>query len=431
VAIVPSRVGHAGPNLDDIAERLRACVSNRANAVIAVSVPALIVSVLWMFLDGRAGLDHRAAIDYQVYRWAVHTWLAGGDIINGALTTEVGPVLPWVYPPFALSVLAPLSLVPFVVGLVLLYAVDLVTIGVVAYLVVRRMWPVVDKRVAVAVTAAVLPCTLFLEPVYSAFGLGQINIVLMGLVAVDCLARETRWPRGLLVGVAAAIKLTPAAFLLFFLVRKDFRAAMTTAITAAAGTVIGFVLNFRASMDYWFGQGPATGVSGSSFHTNQSIMGELSRLELPALARTGVWAMLGVVLLVVVAKALRWVEAPLALTANALLALLISPTSWSDHWVWVVPGLLVMSAYALRQRSRGWLAAAAVTTLVTLIAPFDLVPAAELVFTWTPLQHLVGNSYLLLGIALLLLFGRYAARARIEDREPEDHLPALAASLPK
>lgn len=53
-----------------------------------------------------------------------------------------------------------------------------------------------------------------------------------GLVAADCLTCQPRWPRGLLVGIAAAIKLTPAAFVLFFLLRRDYRAALDTCSAA-------------------------------------------------------------------------------------------------------------------------------------------------------------------------------------------------------
>ena len=66
-----------------------------------------------------------------------------------------------------------------------------------------------------------LPAALFLEPVRNTLNYGQVNVALMALVAADCLAAAPRWPRGALVGLAAAVKLTPAAFVLFFLLRRD------------------------------------------------------------------------------------------------------------------------------------------------------------------------------------------------------------------
>ncbi|WP_010311641.1 glycosyltransferase family 87 protein [Saccharopolyspora spinosa] len=405
LATVQFESGHAVLNLGGLPGRLRGIVVNHSRAVIALSVPLLIASFTLLVLMRRAGLDQGSGIDYQVYRWAVHTWLTGGDIMNTAPTVSIGRVLPWVYPPFALLPLLPFALLPFVAGLVALYVVDLLAIGAALYLVTRHLWPVVGKRGAFAVAMALLPWTLFLEPVYASFGLGQINIALMGLVIVDCLARNPRWPRGLLIGIAAAIKLTPAGFLLFFVFRKDFRAVVAAVATAALGTLVGFALNYQAAVEYWFGKGPAHGVSGSAFHTNQSIMGGLARLELPAVAQNGLWLVISLACVAVVAFAIRRSEPALAVTANGLLALLVSPTSWSDHWVWCAPGLLVLLAYAARLRSPRWLVVAGVTLVTVLVASFRMLPTGP---PWTPLQHLFGNPYLLLGLVLLALLGLFA-----------------------
>ena len=76
--------------------------------------------------------------------------------------------------------------------------------------------------------AIVAPAVVYLEPIRSNFDFGQINVVLMTLVIADCVPRKTPWPRGLLLGLAIALKLTPAVFLLYFLLRRDTRALLTT-----------------------------------------------------------------------------------------------------------------------------------------------------------------------------------------------------------
>jgi alpha-1,2-mannosyltransferase len=70
--------------------------------------------------------------------------------------------------------------------------------------------------------AVALPVSLLLEPVWETLQFGQLNLRLMALIALDGLVERPRWPRGMLVGIAAAIELTPAAFVLFFLLRKDY-----------------------------------------------------------------------------------------------------------------------------------------------------------------------------------------------------------------
>lgn len=410
-------------HLGGLPGRLRVFVLANSRAMMLIGIPLVLASLGLLLLTPRAGIGEESAIDYQVYRWAVHTWLAGGDIMNTAPTVSIDRVLPWVYPPFALAPLAPLALLPFSAGLIVLYLLDLLAIGGTLYLVTRHLWSAVGRRGALAVATVLLPLTLFLEPVYASFGLGQVNILLMGLVMADCLAESPRWPRGLLIGIAAAIKLTPAAFLLFLLFRKDYRASVVAVASGVLATLAGFALNYSAAVEYWFGKGPAHGVSGSAFHTNQSIMGALARLELPATAQNGLWVVLSAGVAVAVVFAIRRVEPVLAVLANALLALLISPTSWSDHWVWVAPGLLVLLAYAVRLRSVGWLTVAGWTLVTVLAAAFNWMPAGP---PWDVVAHTFGNPYALLGLVLVGLLVRNARRQRPTPQVQPAPLPEPA-----
>lgn len=61
---------------------------------------------------------------------------------------------------------------------------------------------------ALVVSFAVAGVSVLLEPVRETLWFGQVNVILGVLVAADCLLPRTKWPRGLLIGLAAAIKLT-------------------------------------------------------------------------------------------------------------------------------------------------------------------------------------------------------------------------------
>src|SRR6185312_9635575 len=141
---------------------------------------------------------------------------------------------------FAAMLLAPFAFLPWTAAWVLLFVLSLAALAATLYVVARRAWPDGGPGGALSVTALALPVLLWIEPVLETFEFGQVNLILMGLVAVDCLTPRTRWPRGLLVGLAAAIKLTPAAFVLFFLCRGGRRAAGTSAVSFAACTAVGF-----------------------------------------------------------------------------------------------------------------------------------------------------------------------------------------------
>jgi alpha-1,2-mannosyltransferase len=373
--------------------------------VLPVTVPVLALALTALLLH-----THGYHIDLEVYRLGVWTWLDGGDMYGPLPPTISGLALPFIYPPFAAMVLAPLALVPWTVAWVGLFAASLACLAVTLYVVVRRVWPDAGPPGALALTSVALPLALVLEPVRETFEFGQVNLVLMALVAVDCLTVRTRWPRGLLVGLAAAIKLTPAAFVLFFLLRRDPRAAGVAVGTAVAATGLGFVVDPGASARYWFG-GPAAGVSGSIFYTNQTVQGVVARLGAGEAVVTITWLVLTAALLLLVAPVVRRADAPLALVTLAAFALLVSPTSWSHHWVWVAPALLVAIAQAVRDRSAAWAAASGLLVVTFTVAPFHLLPqdgGRELL--WSVPQQVVGATYVLVTVALLAALRRRHGR---------------------
>ena len=138
--------------------------------------------------------------------------------------------------------------------------------------------------------AIVAPAVIYLEPIRSNFDFGQINVVLMTLVIADCVPRRTPWPRGMLLGVAIALKLTPAVFLLYFLLRRDTRALLVTAASAVVATLAGFAFAWRDSWEYWTDTVRNTDRIGTAtLNTNQNIAGALARLGLGEGERFVLW----------------------------------------------------------------------------------------------------------------------------------------------
>ena len=361
-------------------------------------------------------------IDLEVYRFGVQAWLSGGDMYGPLPETSGRIALPFIYPPFAALLLSPLALVPWPVAWAGLLGLSALALGATLFVVARRLWPSGGRGGALSVASIALPLALAvtpnnpidfaapregltfgLEPVVQTIEFGQVNLLLMALVALDCLAREPRWPRGLLIGVAAAIKLTPAAFVLFFLLRRDPRSAVVAAVSGIAASALGFVVAPRESWEFWLG-GPAGGVSGSPFFTNQTFQAVLVRAGVEGPVRTGVWLALCVALLLAVAPVIRRAPAPLALVATAGVALLVSPTSWSHHWVWVALALLVAAATAWRARSAGWTAATVLTAAVFVVAPhrLGLPRAGEAELAWGPWQQVLGSTYVWFTVLLLV-----------------------------
>jgi len=251
-----------------------------------------------------------------------------------------------------------------------------------------------------------LPAALLLEPIRSTLFSGQINALLMALVTVDCLIWAPRWPRGIAVGVATALKLTPGVFLLFFLLRRDLRSVARAGIAFAMCTGAGFALAPHDSLRYWthIAYQPAR-VGGISFVSNQSVLGTLARLGLADPVRAWLWLALCLLTAALTVAgmhgALKANQVTHALVLNAAAGLLISPISWSHHWVWAAPALLTY--LATTNPNRRWPPMPAVLALLTFaIAPPWLLPCGsgrELHWSWW--QQVVGDSYALIGLAFL------------------------------
>ena len=392
---------------------LRRPASRRARvALVAVNLAAVAAFLVSYSRHGVGFGPYR--IDLGVYRMGGQTWLHGGDLYRQVLVTG-GLRLPFTYPPVAAVVLAPLALLPVTVASTVLTVGSVTLAGVVLGVFLRRLaGPVVGSlRAAGSLWAAgwLLPAALLLEPVRSTLAYGQINIVLMALVTLDCLTAAPRWPRGALTGLAAALKLTPAAFVLFFVLRRDYRAAAWAGVSFAAVTAAGFVLAGPDSARYWTAIVFQTGRPGSpATATNQCLQAVLARagLDPHTLPGAAAWLLLSALVLVAAWRGMRYALAAgqvcLALSLNAFAALLISPVSWSHHWVWCVPALLTLADLARRHRHRLAAAAAAAGLILFTAAPqWWLAKFAGPAPDWTPWQQAIGSSYVFFAALILLL----------------------------
>ncbi len=367
----------------------------------------------WLLLFGLPGgsfVPYR--IDLDVYRLGAEMLLRGGDLYGPLPPTEVGIGLPFTYPPFAAILFVPLALVPMWAANLLLTAATLACMWLVLRLVVRGSgWP----------AGLVLPAftlALTLGPLQETVAYGQVNVLLLALIAVDVLVGRGRPWRGWLVGFAMAVKLTPAVFLAFFLVRRDWRALGQAVISAVVWTGIGFVAAPRDSVNYWTSVlfDPSR-IGGLAYVSNQSFNGALVRLT-DGDGGGPAWfllcAVVGLACLVVIHRQLRAGLVTSALVTMGTYVLLASPVSWSHHWVWVAPALVVLV--------ERWRATGASRFLVTATAGFVIFASRLIWFMpaeggaerrWAWWQHILGNAQTLWGIALIAVLATCVGGRRV------------------
>ena len=290
--------------------------------------------------------DH---VDLEVYVRAGDRWRSGLD------PYAVRPELPFTYPPVAVVLSALLSLAP-VVGLVVLSLLTVLTAAGAAAAVCRARGEVAGRRVATTGAALLgLAVAVGSEPVLRGLSLGQVNGLVVGLVLLDLLVVPPRW-RGWLTGLAAGTKLTPLVFVLVPAFRREW--ATVARIGGGFGLTVaaGLLALPAGSRLYWGGLvTDADRVGGLAFVDNQSLRGVFERL---APAHATAWWLLGsaVVGLVGVVALHRRSASPVieGLVVAGIVGLLVSPISWSHHWL-----LLPAAALLCARDGRRWVAAVA------------------------------------------------------------------------
>jgi alpha-1,2-mannosyltransferase len=251
--------------------------------------------------------------------------------------------------------------------------------------------------------------TLWWEPIAANFAFGQINVVLMTLVLAECVPRRTPWPRGLLLGVGIVLKLTPAVFLLYFVLNRDRRAVLTSLASVVAALAAGFALAWKDSWEYWLHTVRNTDRIGSaSLNTNQNIAGTLARLGLNEHQRFLPWVVACFLVLALTIWATRRVlragEPTLAVLCIALFGLAVSPVSWSHHWVWMLETVVVAAVLAWRRRNVAMAAVSASGMALMAWTPIDLMTKHHEV-TEPLWRQLAGVSYLWWALATLVAAG--------------------------
>jgi alpha-1,2-mannosyltransferase len=365
-------------------------------------------------------------VDLEVYREAAHSLVLGRPIYD--FLTSAPQYLPMTYPPFAAVIGTPLLLVPFSVAgwvwtffqLWLLW----ITTGMAFRPLLARMAPF--SGLFRGVLAGVL---IQLQPVADGFRFGQVNAILVALCLADAVRRREGWlPRGSLVGIAAAVKLTPAVFWVHWATVRRWRVLAVSMGTAAVLTGLTAVVAPSSTAEYWTQAlldpgrlGPNEGTS------NQSLRGVLLRIGPP---QGPMFTLTWLMLVLVVGAGGYWLAARLhqlgepigAVAAVGMLAVLLSPVSWVHHLHW---GILVIAA--LLGDARRWpriVAALAAALVLYLKLPWwggSMVTEHRGPY-WV--ARLLENSYTLFGVLSLVALWLFLAHGRT----PSAPAPAEAPS---
>lgn len=410
--------------------------------------------------------------DVYVYWYALNNWFSGNSLYDWYALPD-NKMYPFTYPPFGAWALSPLTWFDYETAARLMIMAIALQTAVIVALVGRSLGCSWGSAFAIAPWAAIL-VQQCLEPFTQSVGFAQVNTAMMALVMIDVAAPPSWKGRGVASGLAAAIKLTPAIAVLIFLLRRQWRSAITMVATSLAVTLLSWVISPGESARFFFDAMWDPQRAGDAYYTsNQNLKGFVAR-ALPENTWSIAWAItVALALVAAVWLCLRIqaaatsvvtphviyddaapgplnaaapatgatvsaasaalatpagdavelaasdaVAAPSAvattpapvlpenlatlLTAAVImtLGLLVSPITWSHHWVWGLASVVALIAVALRLKSAPLAALALAQGALFIMAPhwwFSHGQVNEL--HWNVVEQLVGSSYTLAAIA--------------------------------
>ncbi len=431
----------------------------------------------WLCLLGATypqmyGKDYKLPqhFDVYVYWYALNNWFNGNSLYDWYALPDY-KMYPFTYPPFGAWSLSPLTWFDYETAARLMIMAIALQTAVIVALIGRSLGWSWGSAFAIAPWAAIL-VQQCLEPFNQSVGFAQVNTAMMALVMIDVAAPDSWKGRGVASGLAAAIKLTPAIAVLIFLLRRQWRSAITMVTTSLTVTLLSWIISPSESARFFFDAMWDPQRAGDAYYTsNQNLKGFVAR-ALPENAWSITWAIAVVLALVAavwlclriqaaatsvvtsrsasddVASGLLNTAAPATgaaasaalaapasnaaepaasdavatpsavatspaspvlpenlatlLTAAVImtLGLLVSPITWSHHWVWGLATVVALIAVALRLKSAPLAALALAQGALFIMAPHWWFPYGQVnELHWSVVKQLVGSSYTLAAIA--------------------------------
>ncbi|HXI02612.1 MAG TPA: glycosyltransferase family 87 protein [Candidatus Saccharimonadales bacterium] len=299
--------------------------------------------------EGRAGALYDVAPGDSILGDAT-----GGPWAEAGAAAGVPTQHYYIYPPAFALLFVPLSLVSFTTAMNLWLVLDVVLLGLFGALYAKSR-----GGDFTAPEAAFMVVTCFFEflPLIWAMAIGQTSLLVLALLAGVLLAwrRGSDLTAGTLLGLAVALKLTPALLTIFFFWRGRRRIAWSSAMVFALVQAVSIAfLGWGVHWQFYARIVPEMS-GGTAYFLNQSLgaffnrlltTADVTQVELVAspLSKALATAVF-VALALLSARALRRETRDVPLGDEIqfgcvlLLTLLASPISWVHHYLLALPAL--------------------------------------------------------------------------------------------
>ena len=387
---------------------------------------------LWPAVSGAVALIGVTVLALVHQQVDLSTYLLGGahaagDDLFGVTLAKDG--LGFTYPPFSALLFSPFAHVPVRVAEVVFSWANLAAVFALVAACLRAVCDQLDRRTIMWWALVLLVPVVMFDPVRQTFLLGQVNIVLALIVVAD-MTLDLPIPRGILVGLAAAIKVTPLILIPYLFLTRQGRAGVRAIASFAVAAMLALAVNASTSWAYWTHYIRDPQRAGMlSWIGNQGVLGAFERMVGRTVTTPTTFVIVlsvAAVGLVVAAGAYRRSSPVLGFLVVEATESLASPVSWSHHFIWVVLLVAWLALAPDRPRYGEWCAVA--VSLLFWAAPVWWVPHGPAVaFAGRGWLIPLSDAYALLFVALVVGAGVRVFRAPL-DRPVLGRRRTMAAS---
>lgn len=379
----------------------------------------LVVGLIVGAVGITAGVQHALSaylLDVGVFRDAGQAFIDGENLYVD-FDTRSG--FRFIYPPFAALLFAPLTWVGEQTMEVLWTLASVAALFGIIAMAVRWLQRSglglpgpMDNRYFWAWSIGLTGLATCFEPVRAHLNYGQINVFLILLVAADVFGFTPRRVRGLGIGIAAGIKITPAAYALIFLVRKDFASVARSAGFFLLTAVIGWILRPEASRYFWTTEFVNEERGGAPpYPPNQSLTGLIARLGVDGDTALAIMKP-GFVIIAALSLWGAWRFERTGRRVHALILVILGvclagPLAVTHHWI----GIVLVFPLVFCTRSQAVRIAALLVIVANYLGLHDLYPDQE-TYAFEPGLWLLGNSQGWTGLILFCVLLIHAWKAK-------------------
>jgi alpha-1,2-mannosyltransferase len=400
----------------------------------------------WASFAVAAGVCVYFALRYQT---DFRVYLMGAqDYFSPALYTHSVRGELFTYPPFAALAFLPLGMLGGEAAQIVFAVINVAALVALIGISIKAVRPHLAASRRWCWALGLTAPFFFLDPVVLTVRDGEVNLMLAAAVCWDMTTDRPKGSRGLPLGVAtglaAAVKLTPLLFIPYLLFTGRRRGAGACLATFVFCEAVASALSPSASWAYWTRSifhvtrlGGSLGSAGLLAPADQSLTAVLTRFHhapVPSLVLWGASVLVGAAGLTIAVLACRRWSPTLGVLLCAATGLAVSPVTWTQHMVWVVPVIIWLAAAP--ERPGFGRPAAVVTALLFWCAPVWWIPGGvpqlqeHLELHEDFWQFLAGSSFFAWTIAVLagaacVLWRRRVSYRGIDEFPEHEQLPAL------